>query len=1019
LSVPPLLRQLGETTRKTVERDRFAHRRAVAARLVVLLRDEQATKPLVKALRDEYDVVRQQAAAALARVATPDTREPLADYLHPLLEVLQGRYVCYVRLDSEGRVLRTASRDGLVYGPFVVQVRPQSEASPADLERQRDSALAIEKKEEARLKEIQANIEQGKQGRVVRAVRAPIGLSITPGGVTLARTGLELKDPAAASQVFSVIEGESAELKVDIKNAGPGDLVTDFFVAVYCGSPKPRNNVDRPESGEFVGERARDLRGLLVPFEKRHVRSMYHQDVRETPYDDTTDSVVLTVHFDTVEADRIEALRRLVDIGDESAIPALGKALGDRSYTVRRQAAIGLGRVLEAAHTTATGRAEIVKLMREVGLKSTDAVVRCQSAEALRVASDGGTAEDLQALLLRDQDPTVRMVAVRALAGLPPAERRRVLPSLLGADTALRQMVPRLLQDDADRPVARQCLNSGDPLVAREALRSAGRLLETSDLTAALQSSDARVRMQAARALGQRKDAGGQTPLLAALADPDGGVRAAAAEALGALLKGGEGVDSKTIVAALVQVVNNEAGDYVGIKPGEKVEDPATAVVTDKKTRAAAVAALADVATKSSVNAVKDALKDSNPDVLAAALPAIASKRLGDQRERLSAIMGDGKLPARVRQAAALAVWQSGMKLKVAEGEAPLPAVPDLIDDLPKAAPKAASPAATAAPADKAAPKADAKAPAEKAKAEDKAAPKAEGKAAPKAEAKAEDKAPAKADEKAATSKADAPAGDKATAEAKAGDKAKAEDKAAPKAETKADAKAAPKAEDKAKAKEVTEQEKIDKTLDALVGLLNEQKESVKTGAAVALIGLGDDRGNKVLRDQLRHKNIEVRREAARLLATLPEEAAKKLPGLKAEERDPLGLLFQDLYRTGSLPVNFRFLCRAFETLGTQPRTIQRLQTALADKDHPVLRAAGVTTLAQLGDPGAKGQVLAMLGDPNEFVRSRACDVAARLGLIEAPVQERLKAMLSGKPDPSADVRVRAAEALLALAEKG
>lgn len=889
-AVKPLLERLTQDTKMTLERVKFAHRRAVAARLLGLIGDHGATPALVKALRDEYDLVRSQAAAALSRLHDPEGQKALADFVSPLLAVLDGRYQCYIRLDSEGRIRNTTdNRAGMLYGPFYVDVKPQSEATVADRERQRDSANAIVDSELKRQKEISEHIEDSKHGRVVRPTKGPVGLHVLPDSVTLERKGLKVKDPAHNPLVFDVVEGEPVELNVSVQNSGQGDLVSDFFVAVYAGSPTPRNNADRVPTGDFAGERARDLRGLVVPFEKRHVRSLYHRDLPETKVDDTQDQVELTLHFDTVEGDRLEALRRLMAIGDEAAIEALGKSLGSRSYIVRQQAAAALLRVEAARQTSSAGRERIIALLREAGLSSPDAVVRCSAAEGLTLATDRESADALLKLLQTDADPTVRSVATRAAAGLPSAERQRLLPVLMSGDSSLKQIVPRLLRDASDAPLAQRLLGDRDPQVAREVLRSAGRLLSGSDLVAALKSGDARVRAMAAQKLSERAfTPAAVTELMAALQDRDGGVRAAAATGLGVYLKSaGAQAGAAQVVAALVGVVKNEAGDYVGYKPGAKVEDPANAVVTDKQTRAAATAALVGSDDKDAVAAVKDALGDANPDVVAAALGGIA--KLGDQRDRLKAVMADGKMPARVRQAAALALWRGGMPLKAAAGE---------------------------------------------------------------------------------SQKAD--------------------------------------------------QEKIDKVLDALVGLLNDPKDAVKTAAAVTLIGLGDDRGNKVLRDQIRSKQAETRREAARLLATLEPAKVAKLSGLKDEERHPLQLLFKDLYSTGGLAVNFRFLCSAFESLATQPETLAAMQKAAGDEgSSPVLRAAGLTVLADLGDRQAASAVAKGLGDPNEFVRARAAAAAATLGLTDPATLKRLDDLLHAKADPSSEVQRQAAQALLVLQARG
>ncbi|MCC7494760.1 MAG: HEAT repeat domain-containing protein [Fimbriimonadaceae bacterium] len=886
-AVAPLTAALAETTQKTLERQAYAHRRAVAARLLGLIGGAASAPtetrrslvpPLVVALRDEYEMVRQQAAAALARLDLPEADGPLSEYLQPLLGVLEGRYICYLRLDAEGRLNRANPREGLVYGPFEVRVKPHDEATPEDLDRQRDSALDIEKKEAERAAATKKRLEEGRRGQIVKAVKEDFTLAIEK--VVVQRQGLQVVDPQGKG--FDVVEGEPMEVEVDIFNKGPGDLVSDFYVAVYGASPPPRNHVDKPTEGEYAGERSRDRRALGGVTEVRHVKSMFHANRPDTPEDDTRDVVYLSVRFNGVEADRVEALRQLMYVAHESCINALGVALVSpkpSAYTVRRQAALALQKIVEAPQTSAAGRQQAITLLRDSGLSSLDEVVRCQSAEALRFdtdpASQALSAAALERLLLTDRDATVRLVATRALGALP-FDRAKLLPALATADPAVRMAAPVLFSRPEDAPVAQQLLFGNDEAVAREVLRSSSRLLTTADLVAALRLPAARTRTLAARLLSDRRDAAAAPALLAALQDPEGDVRAAAARGLGRLLAA-QPTPDPAAVAALVAVVKNEAGDYVGVKAGEQPEDPATAVITDKMSRAAAVEALVGVKSiakdQDVVAALKDALGDTSPDVLAAVMPAVAAGALGDQTERLIVIVTvpkdpkAPKLPARIREAGVRAMWAAQVN----------------------------------------------------------------------------------------------------TPEA----------------------------------------------LDALVGLLNDPNDGIKTAAAVALIGLGDQRGDKVLRDQINSKNEDVRRNAAKLLATLPAESVAKLK-LKKKDRDGMTILIESLYQRGSLPVHYRFLVQALVFLGEQPQTAQatlaKMKELLADP-HPVMRAAALAVLTALDDPAAAEQTMKLLSDPNERTRWQAASSAGALRLAAAAPA---LAKLAQQPGDPYDLCRRAAADALA-----
>ncbi len=916
LCTEALLERIGEVTDAVLKKGRFMHRRAVAARLIGLTGAAEGETALIKALRDEYELVRQQAATALARLELPEGsagQQALTDYLTPLLHILEGEYACYVRLDSEGRVRSNADREPLIYGPFYVRVKTQGEATAEDLARQRDSASFIQEQEQRRIAQSQANLDQSKSGRVVRPVQGGTSLAIEGAGVTLNRRGKTVVDPMHSTEIMDVVEGELLNIIVPMVNEGPGDLVTDFFVAVHAGSPRPRNNLDRPVSGEFEGERARDHRALIAPFEMRHNRALYHADLPDTDFDDRRDTTELTIHFDSVEADRIEALKRLVNVGDPSAIDALGHALdnnNETSYTVARQAVTGLQRILEASHTDPADRERIAQILATDGLHNTDAVVRCAAAEGLYVAGDADSGQALLDVLVRETDPTVRLVAARAIAGLPDGVRRALLPRLASADPAVQLTVPRMLTSPADVPLAKQLLAEGNPVLSREVLRTTGRLLDNETLRAQLTSADSPTRALAVEAL--RTEPQAASVLLPVLDDPSGDVRAAAAEALGRLLQPGahaplDAAQRQAVIAALVRVANAEAGDYVGYEADEEPENLEAAVVTDKRTRAAAVAGLIGIDDREALRAVRSALADNNADVLRAALPAfkVSGAKLGDQRARLNTIMTTTTMPGRVRQLAALSIWYAGMNLKPAADEMP-----------------PVDPLATQAELTK-------------------------------------------------------------------------------------------KAEEEAKSLEdpPTEREVVDKTLDSLVSLLNDPNEAVKTAGAVTLIGLGDDRGNKVLRDQIRSKNMDIKREAARLMASLPPERIAAIRGLKKDQRDPVKILIEDLYRDGSMFQNFDMIA----SLEDHPVVQERLTAGLQDP-HPVLRAAGIRVLSKARLEQASGLVSTGLADTNELVREHSAKAAEELGLNEAPILARLRQMIgSDQADPSRNVQRSAQQALLAL----
>jgi len=194
-----------------------------------------------------------------------------------------------------------------------------------------------------------------------------------------------------------------------------------------------------------------------------------------------------------------------------------------------------------------------------------------------------------------------------------------------------------------------------------------------------------------------------------------------------------------------------------------------------------------------------------------------------------------------------------------------------------------------------------------------------------------------------------------------------------------------------------------EEAIEPLVDLLNHASFQIKVAVSSTLVCMGDRRGEKTLKEQIKSKDLNVRREAAMTIATMDQSLIDHIKGLKKDERNGLEMLFEDLYQEGYSIYDFSVL--ALVQLGNQPQVLQRLQNALSDA-HVLVRAAAVETLARLGQKSSP--LRERLGDYHEFVRLKAVEAMQRLEAREALSQ--LQQMAAH--DPDADVRQAAQRAV-------
>jgi len=198
---------------------------------------------------------------------------------------------------------------------------------------------------------------------------------------------------------------------------------------------------------------------------------------------------------------RVHAARRLGELADPAAVPALIEALGDKLPAVRRQAARSLGRLGDPRAASA--------LIKALGDRDTN--VRFYAAGALGRIKAPQAVEPL-VRALRDPEWPVRTQAAGALREMKDPRIAALLAEALtarGADTAQITWILRGLRAGA----------------------------VTKRILALLKAPDANVRARAVKALGTLThrgdvDASCVDALIAALADESAAVRAAAVEVL-------------------------------------------------------------------------------------------------------------------------------------------------------------------------------------------------------------------------------------------------------------------------------------------------------------------------------------------------------------------------------------------------------------------------------------------------------------------------------------------------------
>jgi HEAT repeat protein len=212
--------------------------------------------------------------------------------------------------------------------------------------------------------------------------------------------------------------------------------------------------------------------------------------------------------------------------------------------------------------------------------------------------------------------------------------------------------------------------------------------------------------------------------------------------------------------------------------------------------------------------------------------------------------------------------------------------------------------------------------------------------------------------------------------------------------------------------------QRAEEAVEPLVDLLNHAAFQIKIAVSSTLVEMGDKRGQKTLKENIQSKDVNVRRESAKTIATMDPPLIASIKGLKRDQRNGLDMLFEDLYKEGRFV--FTFTVQALEELGSDNQeavrtaTRERLAKELEAR-HPLVRAAAVETLCRLGDTTHLNRILEFANpqqEANEWVRLKAVEGLAHVGGPEA-----VQALRQALKDPDPEIRDSAAKGLVKLGE--
>jgi HEAT repeat protein len=383
---------------------------------------------------------------------------------------------------------------------------------------------------------------------------------------------------------------------------------------------------------------------------------------------------------DTRHSVRRNAAVSLGKIGDRRAVEPLCAALEDSNERVQRKAAEVLGRLGDAR--------AIVPLIGALGDR--DDSVRQAAAEALGRLGDPQALEPL-AGALTDFYRDVRCAVVTALGEL--GDKRAVQPltkALNDIDTDVRQRARQALTmlgappDDRTTPVSNQHIEDALPALAEVSIPVGETAVEACSPPSA--PRDARIASAVTEVLGKIGDGRAIEPLISTLSESDRSIFQGAVEALErfgepaieSLLETLKSDDLEMrlgVTRALGQIwqvpdlvdlgskdwgLRSEAGWALGNQDDKRVVEPLIAALKDERplVRRAATKSLGKLADVRALDSLVGALEDSNALVRSGAADALGE--LGDARAAVPLIESLGDEDLEVRRAATTALEALG-----------------------------------------------------------------------------------------------------------------------------------------------------------------------------------------------------------------------------------------------------------------------------------------------------------------------------------------------------------------------
>lgn len=1007
-TVIPLLKVLQSDPRDYEKPIEAAAAREFAATMLGRIRSKQATEALIHALQDESNAVCLAAAQALVRInpGDPKVKNALASLLEPRIAVLQGIYNCWVRLDSSHYIPNDINpANNVSQQPLSIQVIPLEEATSEQVEaislrQEEEREVSQEERQQAQARAALAELRQSQGGQRMRAFKGTVDVQVTDFDY----------------QPHQVIEGQPVKFTVSFKNGGTGDNTRHFMIACYYASPQPLT--DR-----------RDTRAIAGVQEMRWSKWLRRGEEKTLTWEHA---------FTDIERDRIRAAYELGEIGldeaaSQNAVQVLCTATQDPSWVVRRNAVQALTKIGLMPGTSQKNRALIVEALQQslenfeelvlsilpkkaallpggphptYSLASWAEVLRqpgFQSALKKRLSAYEWQIVRRVLYASRFYAQTDDIVRYYAAVGLGQLGSRQSMLSLIATLNdqvwSVRQAATRALGELHDEAVVSPLagsLKSPNPQVRLAALRVLGRLgtpkaqkilLEAAckdtasevrqDAVADLfreipcqevfpwlvnlaeNDPSAGVRAAATRLLAELAEARAEKTFLKCIRDKDGNVREAAAWGLGRIA-------SKTAVEALIAASQAEAGAYVGVPVDVTPPNPEQETPTDKDVRAAAIEALSNIGGLQAKAAIRDALNDKNWKVLQKSIAAV--EKWGPRQA--------------VKKVFAILSGIQAQKVFTRHAQA-------IQEALPAKKKEALTQALQT----------------QKASAELRTVLKLPAIGTPP------DPLPANGDRRPDLQKVLPDRDWKVVQEAMA-----EMDTTARLIEIMKDETALLPV--RVAAARALRAQKAEEAIEPMVDLLNHANYQIKIAVSSALLEMGDKRGQKTLKEQLQSKELDVRREAAKTIATMDPQLIATIKGLKPEQQNGLDMLFEDLFKEGRFV--YTFTVQALEELGNsnqetvrsaiRQRLLQELEAV-----HPLVRAAAVETLGRLSDISSMDQIVQRSDfqkEPNEFVRLKAVEEISHLGgpLAKAALQRALK-------DPVPEVQAAASRGLLKIRE--